>query len=136
MVTVHELRKSGNVVKVKHIREFGGIHKLGETDNFMTRGEYEQARLDGELQFDNDDAMEFYEKVYGVVPGKLPSYGKAVFPDGGWTEVIVTTPEGKELKGKYSFQNKPFNKRIGLAVSLGRAITGNLRKDKRKEKLV
>lgn len=43
---------------------------------------------------------------------------------GGYTRVDITTPDGVELHGKYSFGNRQFNRKLGLQAAIGRAFTG------------
>lgn len=49
---------------------------------------------------------------------------------GGYTSVDVTTPDGVELHGKYSFGNRQFNRKLGLQAAIGRAFTGRKRSRK------
>jgi hypothetical protein len=42
----------------------------------------------------------------------------------GYTKVDITTPDGVELSGKYSFGNRQFNRKLGLRAAIGRAFTG------------
>lgn len=116
MITVEELRKQGWQVKVQHVREFVGVERE-EDDRFMTRGQYEQASMDGTLIV---FAAKFYNEVYKVPYTQNPSYGQAVSPINGWTQVTVTTPSGITVTAKHSFNGKPFNRKLGVKAALGR----------------
>lgn len=128
MNTVKALRDAGYRVKLRHVREFVGVFKLGD-DEFMTRGEYEQARLNGEIEYYPWGAEYFHETTGAL---KVPSYGMAVDNFGGWTEVDITSPDGTIMHGKYSFRNKQFNRKIGTSAAIGIAMVrpGRVKKDK------
>lgn len=109
---VHELRKSGNKVSIRHVRSFLGVHRVGD-DHFMTRGEYEHALDNDEIAL-NILATKLYKR--------MPSYKDAVEPRGGWTEITLTTPDGTVTKGKYSFFNKGFCRKTGVKIALMKAM--------------
>lgn len=62
---------------------------------------------------------------HGVV---LPYYivrGKPLDAKGGSTRVEITTPNGQELSAEARCSNKDnFNRKTGLAIALGRALSG------------
>lgn len=121
-MNVYDLRRSGATVKVSHVREFIGIHRTDDNDNFMTRGEYEQAKLNGELRYDGVGVSWYFSEVYNVPEKQMPSYGVAVSPVGGWTQVEVIMPSGDTVTGKYSFSNRNFNKSLGTRIALNKAL--------------
>lgn len=118
--TVCELRRAGNQVFIRHVREFIGVERMDD-DEFMTRGEYEEARQNGEIMYIDAFAEDFYREQ-GVARGVVPQYSRAVSPINGWTEVSVVTPEGSTVKGKYNFDNKPFCRKLGTSIALSKAL--------------
>jgi hypothetical protein len=121
MNQLRELRKAGYHVSIRHVREFCGVYRKND-DCFMTRGEYEHCRLNGEIVYDDLRAMGYYCDRFGVAPNKVPTYGTSVDSYGGWTEVEIVSPEGQVGFGKFNFTNKPFNRKIGLSAAIGRAF--------------
>lgn len=141
-MNVQELRRNGYHVKIRHVRDFLGVKKVDENDCYMTRGEYEQARLNGELRFTDPMARDFFTGL-GVADGKMPEYGKAVDSFGGWTEVLVTKPDGVTVKGKCNFStnnvDRPFVRKVGLSIALSKALgvdKHNERQEKRRNQAV
>lgn len=115
MFTVEDLRKSGHLVMVLHYRDMYPFYyqeyDTGKRESIMTRLEFEGADADGSL---------FSYACHGAVKAK---YSNAVRPKGGFTIVKVTTPEGETFTGKFNFsKNRQFNKKIGVAAALGRAM--------------
>ena len=120
MLTKQSLTEQGYRVKVRHIREFLGVRRADD-DCFMTRGEYNRGRENGELEFDLYGAA-FYKHHTGTF--NIPKYAQAVCSTGGWTQVEVVTPEGQTLHGKYSFGKRNFHRKHGVAAAIGRALYG------------
>lgn len=98
--SIQSLREQGNKVRVKHCRKYKSLP--GE---YLTRGQYETATN---------------------ILQKSP-YGKTVSPKGGMTVVQITTPEGEELEGIAVCSDRDsYNRKKGLAIALGRAISGKM----------
>lgn len=122
-MNIQELRQNGFGVKVSHHRLFRGIgvvEDLPKTkiDNVLTRGEYERAKVEGTLDFD-DFGANLYQEAF---PDDVP-YGKAVSPVGGFTTVEVTTPDGHVVAKKYNFgKTVPFCRKKGVIAALGRVM--------------
>jgi len=121
MNQLRELRKLGYKVRIRHVREFIGI-KRSDDDCFMTRGEYEYCRLNGHLDFSDVFSSLYYADKYGADTNLIPAYSIAVNSLGGWTEVDIETPYGEIGNGKFNFNNRPFNRKIGLKAAFGRAL--------------
>lgn len=122
-MTIQELRQNGFDVKISHHRLFNGIGvrenpTVPVIDNVLTRGEYEKARLNHSLDFDDYGLNYYNEQCAEDVP-----YGKAVQPVGGFTTVEVTTPSGEVITKKYNFgKTVPFCRKKGVIAALGRVM--------------
>lgn len=122
-MNIQELRQNGFRVKINHHRIFKGIGVAEylpkrHIDNVLTRGEYEQARNEQRLDFD-DLGMNLYTEQFAEdVP-----YGNAVSPTGGFTTVEVTTPNNEVIVKKYNFgRTVPFCRKKGVIAALGRVM--------------
>jgi hypothetical protein len=103
MKTVSELRKSGYKVRVTHVRQTRNPAIIdGNADYLLSRYEHDLAHSEGRL---------FYASPFG----------ESVVPNGGFTVVEITTPDGKTLKGKFNFGKRRFERKIGVKAALGRA---------------
>lgn len=104
-LTVSDLRGSNYKVRVQHKRAYYG------SDEILTRGQFEQVKA-GLISMPN-----------GTYLGDI--YSEAVSPNGGETVVQITTPDGTELEGIAKCSTKdPYNRRKGLQIALGRALSG------------
>lgn len=112
MKSVNELRAAGFKVKCTHYRAFNCFFEQCKTGfkqvtQLLTRREFED-------MFANtgDDELQY-------------TYSNCVLPYGGYTHVSVITPEGVELNGYADCSvTENYNKRIGVAIALGRAMNG------------
>lgn len=122
-MNIQELRQNGFKVKINHHRIFNGIGVAEYLpkryiDNVLTRGEYEQARIEQRLDFD-DFGMNLYTEQFA----EDVTYGKAVSPVGGFTTVEVTTPNNEVIVKKYNFgKTVPFCRKKGVIAALGRVM--------------
>lgn len=94
-ITVEKLRKSGVHVEIYH----GRVH-LPNNNNAG----------DSEMMSRRDAKLTGLDKTH------------TVFCKGGFTRVELTSPNGEKVIGKYNFNNRHFNRLIGLRAALGRAI--------------
>lgn len=107
MKSVSELRRSGYKVRVTHVRLTRNPAIInGNADNLLSRYEHNLAKSEGKLT-------------------NSLSFGESVFPNGGFTVVEVSTPEGRTFKGKYNFGKRRFERKIGVVAALGRAYKQN-----------
>lgn len=120
-MNVHQLRQSGYVVKLRHVREFVAVRR-SDDDCFMTRGEYINARENGELEFDGVGGMYYWCDMLNTKTPKIPSYGRAVSPVGGFTYVEITAPTGEVVTSQCSFKNRHFDRKFGTRVALQKAM--------------
>lgn len=102
-MTVEELRKNGYKVRVYHGRLYNVYPGVGGTLD-MSLWDVAMSRRDWEAQY---PMYEFSDWV--------DSYG-------GFTRVEITTPEGETKVGKFNFNNRPFNRKLGLVAAIGRAF--------------
>ena len=118
-----ELRKEGFTVRVHHVRKFDGVASIvdGPFDNMLTRGEFERAveldKLVAIVTSPDGDILNTYD-----AEGDDFEFGKQVSPTGGFTSVTIERDGRVITKGKFSFNKKPFNKRVGLQAAFGRAV--------------
>lgn len=116
-MNIQSLRKSGYIVRVQHVRRFNGIGVLdlntGEVDTMVTRGEYE------------NNPRSFARYGHQKYPNRYPEnvlYSDAVLPTGGFTRVEVTDQNGNVYVAKHNFNNRRFERKIGVASALGKVI--------------
>lgn len=106
-VNVHELRKQGYKVRIKHKREYENWFTQ------MTRGEYER-----EVQELNQDT---HDKAY--------VYSERVLSKGGTTIVELTTPQGEEIVGVAKCSKKEnYNRKKGCQIAFGRIFSNHSHK--------
>jgi len=125
---ISNLRDHGYKIRISHHRVLNGVGKeVGVKDNYqeidtlLTRGEYEHARAENQLVFD-DYGLNLFPQVNTA---DQLSFGEIVSPTGGFTLVEITTPEGATLRGKCSFKNSAFWRRYGVRIALAKAIGEN-----------
>lgn len=95
--TVEGLRRLGFKVRVYHARLYFAPEHFARV--FVSKREAEQMNL------------------------ALSGY--ALNSHCGYTKLEITTPDGVELTGKYSFGNRQFNRKLGLRAAIGRAFKGS-----------
>lgn len=94
-VTIKQLKEEGGVfIEVYHARTFVS-NETGELGEMMSRRE---ARLEG------------LDETYTVTC------------KGGFTRVELTREDGKKGVGKFNFNNRHFNRKLGLRAALGKAL--------------
>lgn len=123
---LQELRQNGFYVRITHHRVFDGIGILEpgpkyKIDNVLTRGQFERARDEQALEFDEWGANHPKYSEF-VFPEQVP-YGLAVMPTAGFTTVEVTTPDDIVVVKKYNFgKTEPFCRKKGVRAALGRVM--------------
>lgn len=104
MKTVSELRRSGNKVRVTHVRQTKNPALIDHQPDFLL-SRYEHNLAFAESRLSN-----------------MRSFGESVLPYGGFTLVEITTPDGTTLKGKFNFGKRRFERKIGVKAAIGRAF--------------
>lgn len=100
-ITINELKKQGFYIDVYHGRthiknNIYGYEKPEDITKIISRHEVRK----------NENLSKNY----------------TVSHFGGFTIIDITTPNGEKLIGKYNFNNRYFNRKIGIKAALGRAL--------------
>lgn len=63
------------------------------------------------------------KEVETEVPAHMILPDDEILPHGGKTEVLITTPDGKDMVGEsMCHENDHFNKKLGVTIAIGRAM--------------
>jgi hypothetical protein len=118
---INRLRQNGFTVRCHHNRYFKNVAAVTPDglDNILTSGEFFRAVEDNRLVYIEQfgDIVNTYD-----AEGDELIFGRQVSPTNGFTCVTIEKDGIVLGKGKHSFHNKPFNKRLGLLASFGKAI--------------
>jgi hypothetical protein len=115
---VKGLKDLGYRVKTYHVRYFDNVDQYIDdrgnrlVDGLMTKSEFEKALEADEVRF------------FGWPSPEERAYGKQVSPKGGFTVVEILDGDGKLLsRGKMSFKNRAYAKKVGRQAAFGRALS-------------
>lgn len=105
---VSTLRSKGYVIDIEHTRQLKDFWATYDDsmDNMLSRDEYNKA-VDAKTYMTNGPTDDI-------------SFGKFVWPVGGFTRVKVTK-DGSELFGKYNFGNRNFFRAEGIIGALAKS---------------
>lgn len=115
-MSIYDLRSEGFRVKISHYRKFktGVLDPVLGYDNTLTRGQYVQAYNEGKIV--SEECGYVGLNTYSDI-----EYKDSVSPVGGFTLVILEK-DGDKIQAKHNFNNKPFCKKLGVQIALGKAV--------------
>lgn len=116
-MNINELNKKGYRVKIRHFRRLkaGPIVEPQTIDLFLTRGEFERYKKENVPFYNGSSSL--------VVKQEELKFGEIVDPHGGFTIAeLINENTGEILYGKYNFNNRNFQRKVGFAAAVGRAL--------------